>query len=177
MAPKVPSLAPSLQWALSARRPAQAAWVAGSARVQLVEGTPLAGTRRGLGRGCHGSCWPAGAPSPPAAGRALGSSEVYSKQTEPRACEKGGGRPGVPLRPCLPTCPGKGPPCCGKKKLFFLLALKRSLQPHGGLEGSEERRDCRLHPGVLMCVSLGLTFCTPQWPTWSRVARPSQEVM
>lgn len=83
----------------------------------------------------------------------------------------------APLPPSTPDCLRKGPPCFGEKKILFLLGLKVGLQVHSGVEGRGERRDYHLRPGALLSASLGVTFYTPQRPSWNRVARPSHEVM
>lgn len=185
LAPKVPSLAPIPWRAGSAGHGApggRACWAkllgsAGSARVQLVEGTPLAGAGGVWAGVAMAAACQAGAPSQPVAWRALGSSEGCSKRTEPRACKKRGGRPVAPLSPSTPDCPGKGSPCFGEKKILFLLGLKVGLQMHSGIGGRGERRDYHLHLGALVSVSLGVTFYTPQRPTWNRVSGPSHGVM
>lgn len=142
-------------------------------------GTSLARAGRSLGRGCHSSRWPGQEPhARPAAARELGRSEVCSKWTEPRAGEKGGrAGPGSPsLCPGLRRCPGIGLPWSRGKKICPP-GLKGGLRKAPGRVGRGEQRNCRLRPGVRVCVSLDLTFYTSQRPTWSRVARPSPEVM
>lgn len=104
---------------------------------------------------------------PPAAGE-LGRSEVCSEWTEPRAPERRGGLARGPVpRPHPPRRVGARNPPGGQRRRPSLLGVPAGARRStgGGTLERAEPRDCRPCPGVPVCVSVDLTFYTPQPPT------------
>lgn len=133
--------------------------------------------RRGLGRGCHGSRLPGGSPKPACSWEGAGELRRVLQADWTKSMQEGGRPARCPSAPQHAGLPRERVPCFGEKKILFLLGLKVGLQMHSGIGGRGERRDYHLRLGALVSVSLGVTFYTPQRPTWNWVARPSHEVM
>lgn len=139
---------------------------------------PLTRVRQGLGPGCHGSRLPGGSPTRASRSEGAGELPLTAQSGLNQEHAKRGGRPAHgPSTPQHTKLPREGSSCFREKKILFLLGLKVGLPEYRRVGGRGEQSDCHLRLGVLMCLSLGLAFYTPQRLTWNPFARPSHEVM